>query len=177
MSRKKLLLLLLASLMAHSARAQEAAPSNQTPPPDLAQLLEKIRSQENQLKQLESEVSQLKAVQESKRPGPEDAPAVSPSDTATAPAAPPVQEPAASGPVVQEAPVAHEHTMTLPGGGPSLKIRAFGDVNLGLGSDANPLIFPLPQPVHNTFQIGEFDLFLSSRLSRHVSGISEIVDR
>ena len=65
--------------------------------------------------------------------------------------------------------------MTLPGGGPSLKIRAFGDVNLGLGSDANPLIFPLPQPVHNTFQLGEFDLFLSSRLSKHVSGISEIV--
>jgi len=175
MSRKKLLLLFLASVMAHSARAQDAAPSNQTPPPDLAQLLEKIRSQETQLKQLESEVSQLKAAQESKSPAPEAAPAASPSDTTSAPAAVPAQEPAAPVPVVEEAPVAHEHTMTLPGGGPSLKIRAFGDINLGLGSDANPLIFPLPQPVHNTFQIGEFDLFLSSRLSKHVSGISEII--
>ena len=70
---------------------------------------------------------------------------------------------------------AHEHSMKLPGGGPVLKIRGFADFNLGFGSDANPLIFPLPAPVHNTFQIGEFDLFLSSRLSRQVSFLSELV--
>ena len=33
----------------------------------------------------------------------------------------------------------------------------------------------MPAPVHNTFQIGEFDLFLSSRLSRQVSFLSELV--
>lgn len=65
--------------------------------------------------------------------------------------------------------------MKLPGSGPDLKIRAFADINLGFGQDANPLIFPLPTPVHNTFQIGEFDLFLSSKLSRQVSAITEIV--
>jgi hypothetical protein len=92
-------------------------------------------------------------------------------------AAPAVEAPA---PPPSPPPEAHEHTMKLPGGGPALKIRAFADFNLGLGSDANPLIFPLipvtgPGPIHNTFQIGEFDLFLSSRLSSKVSAISEIV--
>src|SRR5262249_35897371 len=51
----------------------------------------------------------------------------------------------------------------------------FADFNLGFGSAANALIFPLPAPVHNTFQSGEFDLFLSSRLSPKVSFVSEIV--
>jgi hypothetical protein len=175
MHRKTLLLLLLASIVAHPACAQDAAPSGQDTSPDLAQLLEKIRLQEAQLKQLESEVAQLKAAQESKNPAPDASSSVAPNDATVAPTAASGQEPAAAPPVAQEPPTPHEHTMSLPGGGPSLKIRAFGDVNLGLGSDANPLIFPLPQPVHNTFEIGEFDLFLSSRLSRHVSGISEIV--
>jgi hypothetical protein len=65
--------------------------------------------------------------------------------------------------------------MQLPGGGPVLKIRGFADFNLDFGSDANSLIFPLPPPVHNTFEIGEFDLFLSSRLSKQVSFLSEVV--
>ena len=65
--------------------------------------------------------------------------------------------------------------MQLPGGGPVLKIRGFADFNLGFGSDANPLIFPLPPPIHNGFQIGEFDLFLSSKLSKQVSFLSELI--
>jgi len=61
------------------------------------------------------------------------------------------------------------HTMEIPGG-PALKIRGFLDFNFGSGTVANPLIYPLypptipPTPVHSTFQLGEFDLFLSSRL-------------
>ena len=56
------------------------------------------------------------------------------------------------------APQEHEHTVSLPGGGPQLKIRGFADFNLGFGSDANSLIFPLVPigtTAHNTFEIGE----------------------
>jgi hypothetical protein len=69
------------------------------------------------------------------------------------------------------------HDMTLLGG-PKLNIRGFLDFNLGLGSIANPLIYPLtipPTPVHNTFQLGEFDLFLNSRLSSTISFLGEVV--
>ena len=70
-----------------------------------------------------------------------------------------------------------EHAMDLPTG-PKLNIRGFLDFNLGLGSAANPLIYPLtipPSPVHNTFQFGEFDLFMTSELSNSLSFLSEVV--
>src|SRR5262249_36744637 len=69
------------------------------------------------------------------------------------------------------------HSMEMPGG-PKLNIRGFLDFNSGFGSVANPLIYPLVPPgdtIHNTFQSGEFDLFLSSRLSQNISFLSEIV--
>ena len=71
--------------------------------------------------------------------------------------------------------------MDLPGG-PKLNIRGFLDFNYGVGSAANALIFPLivpqttpPTPIHNTFQFGEFDLFMSSRLSSTINFLSEVV--
>src|SRR5262249_17967148 len=67
------------------------------------------------------------------------------------------------------------HTMELPGGGPALKIRGFLDFNLGLGTDANPLIYPLGARAHSSFQLGELDLFMTSKLSDTVSFLSEIV--
>jgi len=67
----------------------------------------------------------------------------------------------------------HDHMINLPGGGPTLKIRGFFDFNYGMGSVANPLIFPLAG--HDTFQAGEFDLFLSSKLSNHLSFIAEMI--
>jgi hypothetical protein len=72
----------------------------------------------------------------------------------------------------------HDHMIELPGGGPALKIRGFFDMDLGLGSDANPLIFPEAAygvSAHNTFQAGEFDLFMSSKLSERLSFVSELV--
>ena len=72
----------------------------------------------------------------------------------------------------------HDHMIELPGGGPTLKIRGFFDMDLGLGSDANPLIFPEAAygvSAHNTFQAGEFDLFMSSKLSDRLSFVSELV--
>jgi hypothetical protein len=78
------------------------------------------------------------------------------------------------------------HNMQIPGGGPKLNIRGFFDFNFGAGSIANPLIFPIvsngceacgnpPTPPHSGFQAGEFDLFMTSRLSDHLTFLSETV--
>lgn len=69
----------------------------------------------------------------------------------------------------------HDHMIQLPAGGPALKIRGFADFNLGVGQSANALIFPLGAPAHTTFQFGEFDLFLSSKLTKKISFVSEII--
>jgi hypothetical protein len=77
------------------------------------------------------------------------------------------------------------HNMAIPGG-PVLNIRGFFDFNFGVGSVANPLIFPIidngcgtcgfpPTPPHAAFQAGEFDLFMTSKLSDHLSFLAEIV--
>lgn len=78
------------------------------------------------------------------------------------------------------------HNMQIPGGGPTLNIRGFFDFNFGTGSIANPLVFPVAtngcdicgnpstRP-HTTFQAGEFDLLTTSRLSDHLSFLSEMV--
>jgi hypothetical protein len=68
--------------------------------------------------------------------------------------------------------------MSLPGG-PKLIIRGFLDFNFDAGSVANPLIYPLtvppPATVHDAFQFGEFDLFMSSKLSDRINFLSEVV--
>jgi hypothetical protein len=77
------------------------------------------------------------------------------------------------------------HNMAIPGG-PVMNIRGFFDFNFGLGSIANPLVFPIidngcgtcgnaATPPHTTFQAGEFDLFITSKLSDHLNFLSEIV--
>jgi hypothetical protein len=78
------------------------------------------------------------------------------------------------------------HNMQIPGGGPVLNIRGFFDFNFGTGSIANPLIFPIASdgcetcgnphtPPHTGFQAGEFDLFISSKLSDRLSFFAETV--
>lgn len=102
--------------------------------------------------------------------------APSQSTSAASAATSPVPDTTASAePNSQEMGGSHEHTMELPGGGPKLKIRGFFDFNFGVGRDANPLIFPLNAAVHNTFQSGEFDLFMTSKLSDSISFLSELV--
>jgi hypothetical protein len=77
------------------------------------------------------------------------------------------------------------HDMSLPYG-PTLNIRGFFDFNFGVGSIANPLVFPIidngcgtcgfpPTPPHSTFQAGEFDLFFTSKLSDRLSFLAEVV--
>lgn len=83
-------------------------------------------------------------------------------------------ENSASAPVAV-APDQEGHTMDAPGFGPALKIRGFLDFNFGLGDIANPLISPLGAPGHTTFQAGEFDLFITSKLSNTIDFLSEFV--
>jgi hypothetical protein len=67
-----------------------------------------------------------------------------------------------------------------------MSIRGFFDFNFGVGSIANPLVFPIMDngcgtcgnpvtPPHTTFQAGEFDLFITSKLSDHLNFLSEVV--
>jgi hypothetical protein len=65
--------------------------------------------------------------------------------------------------------------MEIPGFGPALQIRGFLDLNFGLGDVANPLVSPLGAPGHATFQEGEFDLFITSKLARNFDFLSEVV--
>lgn len=69
----------------------------------------------------------------------------------------------------------HDHMLNLPGGGPTLKIRGYTDINFDVGKNANPLIYPSGAPGYKGFQLGEFDLFMSSKLSDHLSVIGELV--
>jgi hypothetical protein len=183
LARILMLTVLICLAAARSSAAQEtAAQRADSSDESMAQLLEHVRAQDARLKQLEAEVERLKSGQPKTEgepgagtaavnpaaPGESGgAPVVTAVPAEVAPEAPAVQTETTSG--------GHEHSMQLPGGGPVLKIRGFADFNLGFGSDANSLIFPLPKPVHNTFQIGEFDLFFSSRLSRKVSFLSELI--
>jgi hypothetical protein len=92
------------------------------------------------------------------------------SSTQTAPAA----ADAAAAPSPQDTGTDSDHTMEIPGG-PALKIRGFLDFNYLAGVPANPLKFPLGVPSHTTFQLGEFDLFVTSRLSEDLSFLAEMV--
>ncbi len=91
------------------------------------------------------------------------------------PSAAPPMDMATSAPAMSAAADPHDHMLNMPGSGPSLKIRGFFDFSYGMGQVANPLIFPLGAPAHNTFQAGEFDLFMSSKLTNHISFVGEMV--
>jgi len=174
---------------------------------NIAQLVELVKAQDARLKELETEVSALKAAQPSR-------PAEAPAGSAASPGASPVASSAvvpAGAPVPTAAPsetappqVAQaqtqpqdqansasmdmsspSHDMAIPGG-PVLRFRGFFDFNFGLGSIANPLVFPIiddgcgtcgnpPTPAHSAFQAGEFDLFLTSKLSDNLSFLAETV--
>ncbi len=69
----------------------------------------------------------------------------------------------------------HDHMLQMPGGGPALKIRGFYDLNFGTGTNSNPLAFPIVSQGRSTFQTGEFDLVLSSKLTDKLSFVSELV--
>jgi hypothetical protein len=167
----------LAAAQAQTA-SSPAASSPDASSETIAQLLEQLKAQDARLKELEAQVSQLKAAQSNKPEGGGEGPSA---PAATVPEATPLPEIPPPPP-----PQEHEHSMQIPGGGPVLKFRGFFDFNFGAGSIANPLVFPIVDdgcgtcgnplnPPHTAFQAGEFDLFLTSRLSDHLNFLAEIV--
>ena len=189
--------LLLAGCLS-AAGVANAQSSQQSPAPTAAsasatssQLVERLAAQESRLQEMEKEIAELKvqlrrAAETSSTPSP-----VSPTDVNAV--APPVQSETSQPPVQNEesspgGQAKYEssgHDMTI-GNGPTINFRGFFDFNFGVGSIANPLIFPIADngcgicgnpltPPHTSFQAGEFDLFLTSRLSDHLSFLSEIV--
>jgi hypothetical protein len=205
MSRTKVSVLFLAVMVLGTELAlaqQTPAPAADASPETTAQLLEQLKAQDARLKELEAEVSKLKAAQPA-TPGETPAAALAAAaaaeattpPAAAAPAAAPAADTAAiatAAPAPQELPTAQAadagmggHSMEIPGG-PVIKFRGFFDFNFGVGSIANPLVFPIvgggcgtcANPIsipHTTFQAGEFDLFLTSKLSERLNFLAEIV--
>jgi len=173
-----------AALFALQTAMAQVAPSDTNA--QLKKAIEQIERLTGQVAALEGRIQQLEA---GKTPmAPEAAPVV----TAMAPAAPaqsppPAPPPAAAAvapPPPQETAMGG-HNMNIPGG-PVLNIRGFFDFNFGVGSIANPLVYPIIDggcgtcgnpvtPPHTTFQAGEFDLFMTSKLSDHLSFLAEVV--
>jgi hypothetical protein len=180
------LLLASSSLVAAQSSTQSADAQNLT----TTQLMERLAFQDSQIKELQQELASLKQ-QVSKYPD-----AVTPSqqgnsepagsmNSAPAQSPSPAAQPAQTEVTEQSQHESSGHDMTL-GGGPTINFRGFFDFNFGTGSIANPLVFPISDngcgtcgnpvtPPHTTFQAGEFDLFLTSKLSDRLSFLSEIV--
>jgi hypothetical protein len=191
LTRVSVLFLALMVFGMESAHAQQTpAPAPEASPATVAQLLEQIKAQEARLKELEAQVSKLSTAQPS---SPGEAPAAAETaPTGTTPVAGAESAPSATAaPDSQGAPVAQAdadtggHSMSIPGG-PVMKFRGFFDFNFGVGSIANPLVFPIidggcgtcGNPVsvpHTSFQAGEFDLFITSKLSERLSFLAEVV--
>ena len=169
-------------LSAHEpASAQTASP----PAPGVTSqqvqaLLERLSAQDARIQQLESKVQQLPAA----TPSAANAPEAIPVSNLVAPAAPPAGLNTDSQPDSQMD--MGGHSMDLPGGGPTLRIRGFFDFNFGVGSIANALVYPISDggcgicgnpvtPAHTAFQAGEFDLLFTSRISDHLNFLAEVV--
>jgi hypothetical protein len=185
MAFTKAVLVASAALLALQTAMAQVAPSDSDLNAQLKKAIEQIERLSSQVATLEGRIQQLEAGKAS----------------AAAPAAPvaavskPAEQPAR--PVESQAPAAAVaapqtvdtamggHNMSIPGG-PVLNIRGFFDFNFGVGSIANPLVYPIidggcgtcgnpATPPHTTFQAGEFDLFFTSKLSEHLSFLAEVV--
>jgi hypothetical protein len=164
--------------------ALQAAMAQDAPSDTEAQLKKALQQIELLANKVEAQEARIREL-EAGRAGPPSAAAVPP---AAAPPAPPANvepAPAVAPPPAQEDTSMAGHNMTLPGG-PVLNIRGFFDFNFGVGSIANPLVFPISDngcgtcgnqltPPHTAFQAGEFDLFMTSKLSDHLSFLAEVV--
>lgn len=143
----------------------------------IEQLVEQIEALENRVSEMEAKEEAASKAEKALPNQPAGAESMSAAMPNTQPGAGPVltEMPAPPGPPQMDS--GGSHSMDLPGG-PKLNFRGFLDFNFDAGSAANPLIYPLtvpPSTVHNAFQFGEFDLFMSSKLSDHINFLSEAV--
>ena len=180
-------LALMAALVPALAQQPAVAPQNQATvsPETIDDLRKELAAHEARIKELED-----KLAQQNNPPAQDQVPVPAASASPSPPSSVAAGQSATAAPTPPEtAPPdmsASGHSMELPEGGPKLKIRGFFDFNFGVGSIANPLVFPIiddgcgtcgnpATPSHTAFQGGEFDLFITSKLSDHLSFLSEIV--
>jgi hypothetical protein len=165
-----LLVLALAAAFPLNAEEQAGAGPAVVSQETVDRLLAAIAGLEARIRELEKKVDGGVAVASVKPPAPAVSvePEAAPVDTAP-----------------QKSTSMEGHNMAIPGG-PVLNFRGFFDFNFGVGSIANPLVFPIidngcgtcgnqPTPPHTAFQAGEFDLFMTSKLSDHLSFLAELV--
>jgi len=194
---KALTVCVAASLICNSAAAQQpAAPTQQISQSTVDELVRLLAAHEARIRELEQRLSAQSSGAVSITPATlavpvaAAAPVMADMPASSVNAATPAPAPIAALVPTDQAHETiddpHDHMMSLGGGAPALKIRGFFDFNYGVGSIANPLIFPEANngcgtcgnpatPSHNAFQAGEFDLFLSSKISDQLSFVSEIV--
>jgi hypothetical protein len=170
--------------------AQQAAPNPAPSAEAYSQLLEQLRAEDARLKELEEAVARLKSAQpaapEVVAPPANAGTAAAPEPSPEGSPAPAAQDQASPAAMAAAASMGDmDQHMSLPSG-PLMKVRGFFDFNFGAGTVANPLVFPIidngcgtcgnpATPPHTTFQAGELDLFITSKLSRHLNFVGEVV--
>ncbi len=162
------------------------ASAQQTDREMIDELRQRLAASEKRIEALESKLATALAL----LPTPAAAPVAAPVAVSAAPVpantpAPPANDPAphdAMGMGMDNSSGgAH---LKLPGG-PVVNIRGFFDFNFGIGSYANPLVFPISNngcgncgnpvtPPHTTFQAGQFALFMNSQISNKLSFLAEV---
>lgn len=173
-------------LVPEPARAQRtSAPDTGVTSQQVQALLDRLAAQDVRIQQLETKVQQLSAGAPGVASAPEAVQAANLLTPAAAQSGLNTLEPQPAAQPDSQADTGG-HTMELPGGGPTLKIRGFFDFNYGVGSIANPLVYPISDggcgicgnpssPAHSGFAAGEFDLLITSKLSDHLSFLAEVV--
>jgi hypothetical protein len=180
MALKKYLAVACTILFAlQGASAQTAASDSDL----LKDALQQIQRLANQVAAQEARIRELESGRSPRPPEPAGNVTAAPTPATAPEPAVPAPEPTPQ-PTVASGDMGG-HNMAIPGG-PVLNIRGFFDFNFGTGSIANPLVFPIvangcgacgnpATPPHTAFQAGEFDLFMSSKLSDHLSFLAEVV--
>ncbi len=162
--------------LAQTPSFQAVSPSAGIDQQTLTRLLDRLASDEARIKELEDKLNRATTVAAPARdpvvaevPNNNEQPAAAQStEMASAPAA-------SSSDTDTMAGMGGGHTMELPGGGPNLTVRGYLDLNFGVGSFVNPIVFINDGVSHSGFQAGEMALMASSQLSPKLAFMSELV--
>jgi hypothetical protein len=142
-------------------------------------LLNRLAAAEARIKELEDRLSRQSVAAPAQPGTPQTSTEAAPASVAAMTASTPVVAAASTSTDSTSADIAdsdpHAHMMELPGGGPDLNVRGYLDLDFGVGTPANPLIFPLGVPSHAGFQMGELALMANSQLTDKLSFMGELV--
>jgi BMFP domain-containing protein YqiC len=129
----------------------------------LRQVLKRVEELEARVKELEAKQSSA-AAKQNESPAPSDArAAVNAPSTATTQAK---EESSAHGGMDDDGHASGDHPESLPTGTPRMQIQGYADVNLRASSEKGRT---------TSFSLGQFDLFITSRLSENLSVLGELI--